>query len=256
MSAHTEQPPATPEEIWAILHAITRKQEEADERADEQRQQDRLKAKQDRQKAEQERERDRQKAEQEIRDIRRIMAETAEEHRKWLEEDRKRSQEAAEWAKEAKERSKEADLRLKKAEALFTGQWGKLVESLVEGKLVELLRARSIDVYHTSARVRGQHGPVQWEYDVVAHNGEEVVVVEVKSTMKVADVRAFLAGIATFKQREWRYQRDRVYGAMAYLRAEEEAAVFAERRGLFVIRATGDSASIVNKDTFRPRSFG
>lgn len=224
MSAHTEQPPATPEEIWAILREITRKQEEAAGQAEEKREQDRQKAEQDRL-----------KAEQEIREIRRIMAETAEENRK---------------------RAKEAEIRLKKAEEMFTGQWGKLVESLVEGKLVELLQARNIDVYHTSARVRGQHGAVQWEYDVVAHNGEEVVVVEVKSTMKVADVRAFLAGIETFKQREWRYQRDRVYGAMAYLRAEESATVYAERQGLFVIRATGDSASIINKDTFRPRSFG
>ncbi|MDE0157634.1 MAG: hypothetical protein OXI88_19800 [Gammaproteobacteria bacterium] len=109
------------------------------------------------------------------------MAEIAQENRKRAEEERKRSKEAAEWAKEAKERSKEAEIRLKKAEEMFTGQWGKLVESLVEGKLVELLRARNIEVYHTSARVRGQHGPTQWEYDVVAHNGEEVVVVEVKS---------------------------------------------------------------------------
>ncbi|MCY3751580.1 MAG: hypothetical protein OXG54_09315 [Gammaproteobacteria bacterium] len=235
MSAYTEQPPATPEEIWAILREITRKQEEAAEQAEEQRERDRQKVEQDRQKAEQDREQDRQKAEREIREIRRIMAETAEENRK---------------------RAKEADIRLKKAEELFTSQWGKLVESLVEGKLVELLQARNIDVYHTSARVRGQSGAAQWEYDVVAHNGEEVVVVEVKSTMKVADVRAFLAGIESFKQREWRYQRDRVYGAMAYLRADESAAVYAERQGLFVIRATGDSASIINKDTFRPRSFG
>ena len=119
--------------------------------------------------------------------IRRTITETAQENRK-------RSKEAAEWAKEAKERSKEAEIRLKKAEEMFAGQWGKLAESLVEGKLVELLQARNIDVYHTSARVRGQHGPAQWEYDVVAPNGEEVVVVEVKSTMKVANVLAFLVG--------------------------------------------------------------
>ncbi len=231
MSAYTEQPPATPEEIWAVLREITRKQKEAAEQAEEKREQDR------------------QKTEQEIREVRRLMAETAEENRKRAEEDRKRSQ-------EADKRAKEADIRLKKAEELFTSQWGKLVESLVEGKLVELLQARNIDVYHTSTRVRGQRGAAQWEYDVVAHNGEVVVVVEVKTTMKVADVRAFLAGIEFFKQREWRYQRDRVYGAMAYLRADESAAVFAERQGLFVIRATGDSASIINKDSFRPRSFG
>ena len=79
---------------------------------------------------------------------------------------------------------------------------------------------------------------------------------EVKTTMKVGDVRDSLHRLTLFKQRVWRFRRDRVYGAIAYLRADEQAMVFAERQGLFVIRATGDSASIINQDTFRPRLFG
>ena len=46
-----------------------------------------------------------------------------------------------------------------------------------------------------------------------------------------------------------------IYGAVAYLRAEEEANKYAERQGLFVIRATGDSASIINKKDFKPTAF-
>ena len=35
------------------------------------------------------------------------------------------------------------------------------------------------------------------------------------------------------------YGHKRVHGAVAYLRSESEAATYAERQGLFVVRATG-----------------
>lgn len=42
---------------------------------------------------------------------------------------------------------------------------------------------------------------------------------------------------------------------MAFLRSESEAHLRAERKGLFVIRATGKSASIINGVDFRPVVF-
>ena len=42
------------------------------------------------------------------------------------------------------------------------------------------------------------------------------------------------------------YGDKRAYGAVAYLKADEGSAVYAEK-GLFVIRATGSSASITNR---------
>ncbi|MYA07019.1 MAG: hypothetical protein F4060_07520 [Holophagales bacterium] len=88
---------------------------------------------------------------------------------------------------ELKKQMADTDRRLRKAEGLFTTQWGKLLESLVEGDLVPLLRQR--------------------------------------------------------------------YGAVAYLDADDSVIKHAERRGLFVIRATGNSASILNQPDFKPRVF-
>ena len=51
------------------------------------------------------------------------------------------------------------------------------------------------------------------------------------------------------------YKDMKVYGAVAYLKAEEESEIFAERQHLFVIRATGNSAAIVNNAYFVPRIF-
>ena len=52
------------------------------------------------------------------------------------------------------------------------------------------------------------------------------------------------------------YAEHRIYGAVAYLKAFQESDVRAERLGLFVIRATGSSASITNRREFTPRTFG
>ena len=48
---------------------------------------------------------------------------------------------------------KETDRRLKNTEALFNSQWGRLVESLVEGDMVALLQGYGIDVESMSPRV-------------------------------------------------------------------------------------------------------
>ncbi|MCY4362329.1 MAG: hypothetical protein OXE42_09120 [Gammaproteobacteria bacterium] len=42
---------------------------------------------------------------------------------------------------------------------------------------------------------------------------------------------------------------------MAYLKADSTVTTYAARQGLFVIRATGDSARIVNARDFKPAVF-
>ena len=88
--------------------------------------------------------------------------------------------------KETNQQMKEYDKRFEKTRKLFETQWGKLVESLVEGKLVEMLKARGIEVRQTSQRVEvcytKQEGGIQKrEFDILAVNGTEVVTVEVKN---------------------------------------------------------------------------
>lgn len=49
---------------------------------------------------------------------------------------------------------KETAKQLKKTDKRFNTQWGRLVESLVEGSLVSLLKARGIVVRQTSTNVQ------------------------------------------------------------------------------------------------------
>ena len=152
---------------------------------------------------------------------------------------------------------KETDRQLRELKDLFNGEWGKLMEALVEGDLVELLSQRGIDVDHTVCNLKSRNGAPRWEIDIIAANGDEVVAVEVKTTLKVRQVADFIETLKVFPgEAPSVYRGKRTYGAVAYLKADEAADVYAERQGLYVIRATGSSASITNDKEFKPRTFG
>ena len=112
-----------------------------------------------------------------------------------------------------------------------------------------------MDVQSTCSNHKGRRHGEQYQYDIVAANDEEVVVVEVKTTLRAADVTQFLDKLRKFTYRTRVYRGNRVMGAVAYLRVGQSADVYAERQGLYVIRATGSSASIINGTGFQPRVF-
>ena len=155
--------------------------------------------------------------------------------------------EVAESKRRAEERSRdldrrirEAERRIRKAEDLFTTQWGKLMESLVEGTTQRTTKRRNGDFF---------------EIDILASNGVELVLVEVKTTLRSEGVTHFLGKLSRFGEWFSEYRDRRVYGAVAYLQGSDSVTRYAERQGLFVIRATGSSASIVNAPDFKPRVF-
>ena len=157
--------------------------------------------------------------------------------------------------KETSDKFKEKDKRIKQAFDLFESQWGKLIESLVEGDLIALLRQRGIDVHHTAQRVKGNYNGKNFEFDIIAHNGEEIVVVEVKTTLRVKHVQAFLEKLKHVRVWLDSYKDFKVYGAVAFLRPEENSDAYAENEALFVIKATGKSATIINQSDFVPKVF-
>ncbi|MBK9256305.1 MAG: hypothetical protein IPM42_12525 [Saprospiraceae bacterium] len=157
--------------------------------------------------------------------------------------------------KETDAKFKETDKRIKATFDLFEGQRGKLMESLGEGDLINLLREKGIDVHDTSMRRKGTHEGKNFEFDIVAHNGNEIVIVEVKTTLKTNDVKLFVEKLKNVKRWLQEYKNYTVYGAIAFLKADSGSEVFAENEKLFVIRATGNSTSIINKSDFVPKKF-
>ena len=215
--------PATPEEIWNILRKAAEIRNETDQMLQ------RLGQETDR------------RTQENDRRMRRPTAGLQETDRQMQETDRQ---------------MQETDLRLRKRDELFNGQWGKLMESLVEGDLVKLLQQRGIAVGHTMTNAKKDYGQRRWEFDILAVNGEEVVVVEVKTTLKVDDVDYFVERLQDFPELMPEFADRLIYGALAYLKTDGSVTVHAGRQGLYVIRATGSSASITNAEGFAPRAFG
>ena len=133
--------------------------------------------------------------------------------------------------------------------------WGKLVESLVRGDLIKLLNERNIQVHRTQQRVEGRFGSINYEFDIIAVNGDEIVVVEVKTTLKSDDIKHFLEKVVHVREWMSEYHDKKVYGAVAFIHTEDSVIAHAQNAGLLVIRATGNSASIVNETGFQPKNF-
>ncbi len=87
-------------------------------------------------------------------------------------------------------------------ERLFTSQWGRLIESLVEGDLINMLKNFGLDVERTSTRLKGRTiEGMNFEFDILAHDGDILVIVEVKTTLRPEDVNDFIEKLDHFK--EW-----------------------------------------------------
>ena len=250
MENELHREPATPEEIWNILRAVSEEQQKASRETEEIKKQIKATDKQleeackvIKEAGEQIKETDRQ-----MKETGRQMKET---DRRMKETDRRMDKRM----KETDQRLKDTDRRLRKLDELFTSQWGKLVESLVEGDLIALLQEQGIKVLTTHPTVKGRRNGEHFEYDILAANGEEVAVVEVKTTLRAGDVTHFLEKLDKFTGWVPEFKGRKVLGAVAYLKVDHSVEVYAERQGLYVIRATGSSASIINQADFQPRVF-
>ena len=73
--------------------------------------------------------------------------------------------------------------------------------------------------------------------------------------MRANDVRLFSSKLSKAKLWLAEYKNFTIYGAVAYLKAEEAADIMAMNQGLFSIRATGNSAAITNSADFIPICF-
>lgn len=194
----------------------------------------------------------------EIKDSIALLAESQLEMKDFFKETREMFKETKALSKQIDKNGKqirENGKHLKAAQDLFTSQWGKLMESLVEGEAIKLFNTKGIEVQYISTRVSGNTAGQNFEFDIIAHNGIEIVIIEVKTTLRVKAVKHFTQKLQKVKKYIQAYKNNKIHGAIAYLRAEEDSHTFAENNGLWVIRATGNSASITNKATFKPQIF-
>ena len=151
----------------------------------------------------------------------------------------------------------ETDKRINQLTGLFTSQWGKMIEALVQPNALKLFQERGIEVHRVYRRAESQRNGQTMELDLLLENDRQVVVVEVKSTLRVADVQEFVDDLGQLMDFFPRYQDYEVYGAVAGLEMVEEADRYAYRQGLFVLGVVGEGfIRIKNDQNFRPRDWG
>jgi hypothetical protein len=158
--------------------------------------------------------------------------------------------------KETDRQMKETDRKIKGLSELFTGQWGKLVEALVDSGLPKLFRGRGIAVREVSRRHEIYDGSQKIaEIDVLLHNGGEDVAVEVKTSLRVKDVKEHLERLEKVRASVPSYSEGgkKLYGAVAGLKYDSEVDLYAERQGLFVLKSSEGIFEITNQSGFVPQ---
>lgn len=169
--------------------------------------------------------------------------------RKWQETDRKLRESDARFRAWMRELSQETDRKI----GDLGNKWGAFVENLVAPAAIRLFAERGIRVTRIAQNVRQQDGDGGIEIDILASNGEYVILIEVKSTLTVQDVTDHLKRLKKFPRLFPEYRQHHIVGAVAGIEIVEEADRFAYRQGLFVIAQNGDSVTILNDAKFLPK---
>ena len=141
---------------------------------------------------------------------------------------------------ETDKKFQETDKKVKELANLFTTQWGKLVEALVEPSCLRLFQERGVLIEQSSQNVKAKHNGRDMEIDVLLVNDTELVVIEVKTTCRPEYIDGLKAKLKEFKAFFPQYKNYNAYGALAALKYDGASDKYAYRNGFFVIKATGD----------------
>ena len=154
-------------------------------------------------------------------------------------------------------RSQATDKKINKVAGLFDTQWGKLMESLVEGGVLKLFQDRGVRVTEVQRRVESNRNGRSMELDLLLANQSDIVVIEVKTTLKAKHVHNFLKRMDEFLTFFPRYKEQTIYGGVAALRIEQESGRYAAKQGLFALQVGGDGlVKFLNDEAFKARNFG
>jgi hypothetical protein len=145
--------------------------------------------------------------------------------------------------------------RTSKAVDSLTTPWGRFVEELVEPAVLRLFQEKGIDIKEVYPRARVKRQGIAMEIDILAVDDTELVVVECKSRLSKDDVDEFIEKLTRFKIAFPHYQNYQAYGAVAGIEINEGIDRYAYRKGLFVIKPSGDTVAIINDADFQPNTW-
>lgn len=97
----------------------------------------------------------------------------------------------------------------------------------------------------------------QAEFDIVAVNGTEVLVAEVKTKVRQDDIEKFVKErLPNFKKYFPQYKNYKILGAVGGNIFRDDLSNYAQKQGLYVIQQTGDNLELANSKDFEAKVFG
>jgi len=192
-------------------------------------------------------------------DVWKLLAELVEaqkETERCFQETEQRFQETERILKEQSLKTDRQITRLSQEIGNLGGKWGRFVENMVAPACETLFLNRDIPVHQVSQRVRKRLDGKTLEIDVLlVTNENHVLVVEVKSSLSVDDVKELIKNLTEFRQFFPEYNHKQLYGAVAGIEIEEGADKYAYRQGLFVLAQRGENVAILNDTEFQPKTW-
>jgi hypothetical protein len=161
-------------------------------------------------------------------------------------------QETGQELKEIARRQKETDKQIGE----LGNRFGELAEHLVTPNIAEKFRALGYAFTKAGPNLEffDDTGKSLAEVDVWLENGEFALAVEVKSYLRVQDVRDHLKRMDVLRRYfDARKDPRKLLGAVAGAIVREKARDYAEKIGFYVIEQSGDTVKIAVPEGFRPR---
>jgi len=121
--------------------------------------------------------------------------------------------------------------------------------------IYQLFRASTEEYDRRAARARVKRQGIAMEIDILAVDDTDLVVVECKSRLSKDDVDEFIEKLTRFKIAFPHYQNYQAYGAVAGIEINQGIDRYAYKKGLFVIKPSGDTVVIINDADFQPNTW-
>ncbi|OHD07275.1 MAG: hypothetical protein A2086_05400 [Spirochaetes bacterium GWD1_27_9] len=147
---------------------------------------------------------------------------------------------------------------LMKKSSEFDSNWGKLIQALVEPAVLDLFKQRGINVLGTTnGYIIEKDGKKLMEIDILMKNGDCIVLIEVKTTLRIENVDEHIEKrLMRFKEFFPEYKDKKIYGAVAYLKCFEGADNYAIKKGLFALTFSGKHLICIKNDKdYKPKDF-
>ena len=171
-------------------------------------------------------------------------------------ESRKEREESRKEMEKLREHVEATTKSINQLDGMFRTHWGRMIEALVKPSALKLFQERGIEVHYLYQRAKSERNGQTMEVDLILENQDIVIMVEVKSRLTMEDVQDTLDDLVAFTEFFPKYNDRQIYGAVAAVQLDENAARYAYRRGLFVVGLAGEGLVEIKNDTkFRPKDF-